>query len=85
MTVARRAEIFVRGNTRSDASARMLPQRRIKTRTCEATHFDGNGAPTESACMPGIVGEVDHLRCLTSVLAGDYLFSPGLCWGILIE
>ena len=40
-------------------------QRRIKTTTREATHLDANGAPIESARMPGIVGEVDHLRCLT--------------------
>jgi hypothetical protein len=44
-------------------------QRRIKTTTREATHLDANGAPIESACMPGIVGEVDHLRCPTPVLA----------------
>src|ERR1700679_1843454 len=44
-------------------------QRRVKTTTREVTHLDANGAPIESARMPGIVGEVDHLRCLTPVLA----------------
>jgi hypothetical protein len=44
-------------------------QRRIKTTTHEATHLDANGAPIDSACMPGIVGDVDHLRCLTPVPA----------------
>jgi hypothetical protein len=44
-------------------------QRRLKTTTREATHLDANGAAIESACMPGIVGEVDHLRYLTPVLA----------------
>lgn len=47
-------------------------QRRIKAATREATHFDADGAPIESARVPGIVGEVDHLRCLTPVLA-DYV------------
>ena len=44
-------------------------QRRLETTTREATHLDSNGAPIEGACMPGIVGEVDHLRRLTPVLA----------------
>lgn len=48
--------------------------RRIKTTTREATHLDANGAPIESACMPSIVGEVDHLGCLTPALA-DHLVS----------
>jgi hypothetical protein len=46
-------------------------QKCIKTTTREATHLDANGAPIESACLPGIVGEVDHLRCLTPVLADN--------------
>ena len=44
-------------------------QRRIKTTTREPTHLDTNGAPIESACMPGTVSEADHLRCLAPVLA----------------
>jgi hypothetical protein len=40
--------------------------------TREATRLDANGAPIESACMPGIVGGVDHLRCLNPAFA-DHL------------
>ena len=46
-------------------------QRRLKTATCEATHLDADGASIESAGVPGIVGEVDHLRHLTAVFAND--------------
>jgi hypothetical protein len=44
-------------------------QRRIKPTTREATYLDANGAPIESACIPNVVSEVDHLHCLTPVLA----------------
>ena len=44
-------------------------QRRIKPTTREATYLDANGAPIESACIPNVVSEADHLRCLAPVLA----------------
>ena len=43
----------------------------LKTATREATHLDADGASIESAGVPGIVGEVDHLRHFTAVLAND--------------
>ena len=42
-----------------------------KPRLREATHLDADGASIESAGVPGIVGEVDHLRHFTAVFAND--------------
>lgn len=56
---------------RGEHASGSCKQRRIKTTTRKATHLDADGAPIESACVPGIVGEVDHLRCLASVLADN--------------
>ena len=46
-------------------------QGRLKAATREATHLDADGASIESAGVPGIVGEVDHLRHFTAVFAND--------------
>ena len=46
-------------------------QRRIETPARETTHLDAHGASIEGARVPGVVGEVDHLRRLTAVLAND--------------
>jgi hypothetical protein len=46
-------------------------QRRIQTAIREATYLDAYRASIESAHVPGLVGEVDHLRRLTAVLAND--------------
>jgi hypothetical protein len=89
MAAAPSAQITVRGDSWSDAGARMAnrnlqmmtqvdeharrgcEQRRAESEAREATHFDAYGASIESACVPGIIGEIDHLRRLTAVLAND--------------
>jgi hypothetical protein len=87
MAAASRAQIAMRGNTRTDASASMTnwnlqmmaqvsghprggcDQSRLEAAIREAAHLDADRAAIETACVPSIVGEVDHLRCLGPVLS----------------
>jgi hypothetical protein len=50
---------------------RSREQRRAKATTCKSAHLDPDGAPVESASVPGIVREFDHLRRLVPVLTND--------------
>jgi hypothetical protein len=48
-------------------------QRCIETATRKATHLDAHGPSIESAGVPSVVGEVDHLCRLTALLTNDVM------------